>query len=437
MNNFGLLAGLLCVALSGPGAGARSRQVYTMSEIFELAERNSAQLRTSRAAEAQAVSAVDVARLGRLPEIDASLQLSYNGDGFTTRRNFSDCQKAPIPHFGNALGVTVSQPVYAGGAITNSIKLAQLKSEATRFQTELRRDGLRLRLAGTYIDIYRQHNLLQVVESNIAAARTVLDKMLARYEQGTVLRNDITRYELMVSNLELEVVRINNTLDILNSVLVTDAGLPADVAVVPDTAMLKQSLQTHDLGWWQVQVAEASPALNLARAGVSISRKAEELVRAEKLPKVGLQAGWSINGPILTEVPPINRNMSYWYVGVGVSYNISSLYKNQKTAAQSRAATLTAEMGVNEAADQLQLEVRADYIRYLQALEVLKSRTKAVELAERNYNTISTRYAAGMALITDLLDAASARLDAQNSLVDARVDIIYQYYKLLFTTSQI
>lgn len=92
---------------------------------------------------------------------------------------------------------------------------------------------------------------------------------------------------------------------------------------------------------------------------------------------------------------------------------------------------------MNEAADQLQLEVRADYIRYLQALEVLKSRTKAVELAERNYNTISTRYAAGMALITDLLDAANARLDAQNSLVDARVDIIYQYYKLLFTTSQI
>ena len=42
-----------------------------------------------------------------------------------------------------------------------------------------------------------------------------------------------------------------------------------------------------------------------------------------------------------------------------------------------------------------------------------------------------------MALITDMLDAANAQLDAQQRLVNARINIIYYYYKLLFTSGKI
>lgn len=42
-----------------------------------------------------------------------------------------------------------------------------------------------------------------------------------------------------------------------------------------------------------------------------------------------------------------------------------------------------------------------------------------------------------MALITDMLDAANARLDAEQQLVNARINITYYYYKLLFNSGQI
>ncbi len=83
------------------------------------------------------------------------------------------------------------------------------------------------------------------------------------------------------------------------------------------------------------------------------------------------------------------------------------------------------------------LAVRADYTRYLEAYEELNTQIKSVELADRNYSTVSTRYAADMALITDMLDAANAQLDAQQRLVNARINIIYYYYKLLFTSGKI
>ena len=365
------------------------------------------------------------------------MSLSYIGNGFTTKRNFSDYQEAPIPHFGNTLSVNINQPLYTGGAITNSIELAELKSTAARFATDFRRDQIRFQLTGFYLDIYKYNNLRSVVEGNIEAAQKILQEMKARFEQGTALQNDITRYELLLSNLELQLIKINNILDILNRNLVITAGLPEQTIIAPDSTILSKSLPKESAEWWQQEASVNSPTLNLSRSGVEISRKAEALVRSERLPKIGLQAAWNIDGPILVEVPPINRNLSYWYVGLGVSYNLSSLYKSNKSLAKSQAATQKAISQLDADKENLALSVNADYVHYLEAYEELKTREKRVELAERNYRITSNRYAADMALITDMLDAANSKLDAEQQLVNARINIIYYYYKLMFITGKI
>lgn len=439
MNNQRLLTGLLAATLSGIGVCAfgQDTSVTTLEQLFETAERNSLQLRPSFSTEAEAGHEVNVARAGRLPDISASLSFSYIGDGFTTRRDFSDYQKAPIPHYGNALSLSVNQPLYTGGAITSGIQLAELKLTASRYATELQRDNIRFRITGFYLDIYKYTNLRGVVSQNISQARKVLDEMQARYEQGVALQNDITRYELLVSNLELQLVKIDNTIDILNTNLVSIAGLPDGTVIHPDTTILRRSLPSMGESSWQSEASANSPVIMLARSKVDISRKAEELTRAERLPSIGLQAGWSIDGPILVEVPPINRNLSYWYVGVGLSYNISSLFKTNKSISRNRAATIHATDELAAACQNTELAVRADYIRYLEAYEELNTQLKSVELADRNYSTVSTRYSADMALITDMLDAANSKLDAEQRLVNARINIIYYYYKLLFTSGKI
>lgn len=441
MNNHRLLAMCLAVTSLGVHAAAAQepqRRMVTLDEIFAMAENGSAMLRPAITAEREAREAVGEARSGRLPDINASLSLSYIGDGFTTDRDLSDYQKAPIPHFGSGVAVTIDQPVYTGGAVTAGIKLAELKLTAARYATEMRRDNIRFRLTGYYLDIYKYSNLRSVVESNRAAAVEMLRQMQARHQQGTAIKNDITRYELLISNLELQLIKIDNILDILNRRLTVTAGWKENEFIVtPDSAILARSLPVDPEGWWQEQAAGNAPSLKLAASGVDISRRAETLVKAERMPKVALRAGWTIDGPILVEVPPINRNLSYWYVGVGVSYNLSSLYKTDKSLSRSRAATWRAQEELDVERENLQLDVSAAYTAYLEAYEELKTQTKSVELADRNYAVTSTRYGADMALITDLLDAANSKLDAEQRLVNARINIIYYYYKLLFTTGKI
>lgn len=439
MNNHRLLTGLLVASLWSGGvcAVAANRRVVTMEELFSIAETNSVQLRPSFTAEEVARQEISVARSKYLPDIEANLSFSYIGDGFTTKRNLADCQKAEIPHFGNNLGISVSQPVYTGGALTAGVELARQKATAANYSTELQRDNIRLTLAGFYLDIYKYCNLRDVVQSNIAQAKKVLAEMKARYEQGMALQNDITRYELLVSNLELQLVKINNTLTILNRNLVVTAGMPEDTEVVPDTTILERALPNAGEEWWREAAKNEAPSLKLARTGVDISRTAESLVRSERLPKIGLKAAWSMDGPILVEIPPIDRNLSYWYVGVGISYNLSSLYKSNKSLSKSRVATQEAIERLEAANENVDLEVNAGYVRYMEAYEELKTQSKSVELAERNYNIVATRYTEGMALITDMLDAANSKLDAEQLLVNARINIIQNYYRLLYTSGKI
>ncbi len=437
MNNRRLLTGLLLAPLLSAPLCSLAQKVLTLDEIFAHAEQGSTQLRVSFAAEDEAKHEIDVARVSRLPDINSSLSFSYIGDGFTTKRDFGDYQRAEMPHFGNGFELNVNQPLYTGGAITSGIKMAELKSTAARYATDFNRDRLRFQLTGFYLDIYKYSKLSRVVDANIAAARKVLNDMQVRYANGMALRNDITRYELLVTELELELTRIKNTLTILNNNLVVTAGLPKGTVVVPDSTILAQSLPQDGEAWWQQEALSNSPRLNLARTGIDINRKAEDLVRAQRLPKIGINAAWNINGPILIEVPPINRNFSYWYVGLGISFDISSLYKTKRSLAKTQAATQCAVYQLDDASEALSMDVRADHVRWLEAYEELKSCQKSVELAEINYNTTETRYGADMALITDMLDAANSRLAAEQSLVNVHINIIYYYYKLLFITGKI
>ena len=74
--------------------------MFTLDEIFDLADRNSKTLRPSFTAIDEAHEAVRVAKNDRLPDIDVSLSFSYLGDGTLMERDFTQVERAPMPHLG-------------------------------------------------------------------------------------------------------------------------------------------------------------------------------------------------------------------------------------------------------------------------------------------------------------------------------------------------
>lgn len=71
---------------------------------------------------------------------------------------------------------------------------------------------------------------------------------------------------------------------------------------------------------------------------------------------------------------------------------------------------------------------------FLTSFTDLRTQEKAVELADENYGVISNRYSNDLALLTDMVDAGNAKLNADMNLVNARIGVIYNYYKMKYLT---
>ena len=65
----------------------------------------------------------------------------------------------------------------------------------------------------------------------------------------------------------------------------------------------------------------------------------------------------------------------------------------------------------------------------------LETQQKQVELATQNYDVVQNRYQNQLALLTDMLDASSMKLSADMALVNARISLLYNYYKLKYISN--
>lgn len=130
----------------------------------------------------------------------------------------------------------------------------------------------------------------------------------------------------------------------------------------------------------------------------------------------------------------LDNNFNYWYVGVSLRYSLSSLFKNKHKVQQARLGVTHAEEQYRLAREQVNNAVQENYVNFLTAFTDLQTQQKNVELANENYRLVSHRYENELALLTDLLDAAHTKLNADLSLADARINVLYHYYKMKYVT---
>ena len=405
--------------------------------MFTLADENSKTIQVENVALSEAQQAVRVAQNGRLPDIELSLSASYLGNGCLMDRDFTNGQNIKMPHFGNNLAIKATQLIYGGGVVNTGIAMAKLKEEMASVNMEATRSRVRFMLTGVYLDLYKLQNVLKVYDRNIELAKVVIADTKARNEAGVVLQNDITRYELLLKNLELGRKRVSNSVEILNYDLVTILGLPSETLIQPDTTLLAQSFPVQDMAYWQQLAENEAYSVKQSALAVEMSPKNEKMVRAERLPSVALVAANHFDGPITIEVPVIDKNFNYWYVGVGVSYKLSSLYKSGKNIKRARISTDVNRRRREEVLEQTSLAVQADYTQYMEAYDEVATLEKNVQLAKENYEVTETRYRNEMALVTEMLDASNQLLDAELQLANARINVIFNYYKLKNTSGNL
>lgn len=407
-------------------AGATSDTLrLTLTDVFTRIENENQTMSMLRTAQEAAEEGIKSAKNARYPEINAELNVSYIGDSFLTDRNFSNYTKAPSPHFGNGFTLEAQQVVYAGGAVNAAVKMAEHEGHMSEAVISKSRQGLRLMAAGEYLDLFRTDNSIKVYKENISLTTKLIEEINARREQGLALAADVTRYELRLEMLKLDLVRLQNTREIMNYHLVNSLGLP-EGTVISSILGDEEDMRDRSRQNWQEIAADASPEMKVSGIKADMALTRQKLVRSERLPKIAVVAYENFNGPITFEIPPIDKNLNIWYVGLGIRYNFSSLYKSGHKLKQAAIEVRQAEQAKNVTEENLRNDVQKAYADYMQSYVELETREKSLQLADENYERIHDRYMEQLVLVTDMLDAFNMKLDAELGVSAANAEIQYR-----------
>jgi len=410
---------------------AQSERRMTVDDLFQLVESNSKTLQETKISVEFAQKGIEAARAQRLPDVNATLSASYNGNVVVMDRDFTNANGYSSPHFGNSFALEAQQVVYAGGAIDAGIRMAELHRDMAVAGQRQSSNVQRFMALGQYLDLYKIQNRMQVLQQNIELTSRLIDDIRAKHEQGMALKNDVTRYELQMENLRLSLRKLQDQQVVLNHQLCNTLGL-TDVTILPDTTIVAQALGNDNEAIWQQMALTSSPLMELSQLSTQMAEQQLKLTKSELLPKVAVVAADNFSGPFIYDIPPIDKNINYWYVGVGVKYPISSLFKQNKKVQQAKIDIKRSQEHQRVAAETLDNQVQQAYTLYRQSYADLYTQRKSVELARQNYQVVSDRYLNQLALITDMLDASNIRLNAELQEVDARINIVYAYYKMKY-----
>ena len=415
---------------------AQNSRPLDIHNLFTLIDTHNSSVRVSKTSIEAARHDVDAAKSQRLPDINAQLSASLIGNALLTDRNFSEVHGLHSPHFGNQFIIDASQTIYSGGALTAGIRMSELGLEKAGIASELTIQQQRFLVLSQYLDLEKIANREQVVKSNIELTKRIISDIKERHRQGVALKNDITRYELQMQTLQLELTKLHNQRSIVNHQLCVSLGIATSDSIVPTERVADKTYARDAEAQWQF-AAMSSPTLRMAAVDEQMAGQKEKLAKSELLPKVAIVAQNNFNGPITFELPPVNKNLNIWYVGVGISYPVSSLFKSNKKLRAARVAVREAQEQKAVAKEMVGNQMQAAWTNYQQSYVELQTQQKSVELARQNFEVVNDRYINQLALVTDMIDASNMRLDAELAEVDARINIAYAYYKMKYIAGEL
>ena len=399
-----------------------------LNDLFEIAEAHNTDLSILKINQSISQLSIKETKNQLLPTIDATLAVSYNSDGRITDRNFKNGFTVDIPSFGNNFALEAKQLIYGGGAVNRAIEFTQLQQDQSVISTEVARQNIRFGIAGYYLEMKKISNQQIVIEKNITQTEKMITQIKAKTSQGVALKNNITRYELQLESLKVTLLQLKNAYRIMNNELVRLLDL--STGTILNLTEMSSENTVDALDSWNNQAMEHAPGLKLSNNDILLSEKAIDLVKAEKRPQVFAFAQNYFNGPIMIEIPVIDKNFNYFQVGVGVKYSISNLYKTDTKIKKAQLGLEMARATDYKVKKQLLNDIEAAQIKYQETKDIYHTRLKNIELAQQNYEVVKHRYLNDLSLITEMLDAENTKVDAELQAANAQINIIFHYYQL-------
>jgi outer membrane protein TolC len=346
---------------------------------------------------------------------------------------FSSPQDVPVKGYGYGVGYNLNVNLYNGGKDKRNIVIKKEQAVLIQYEVDLQKHSVKYNVAAAYFDLYKFLHFHDFLDAEIKAEKKQLALVESLHKNGTVLKSDVLRTSVKLAQLELSLSDVTKKIEIAKQRLNILMGREndAELAIKYQDTIELSAITEGDYEDYVDIAFNKSPEYKIAYSAVKLSEMNIKQVKATLLPKVSLYSTYNYTYPQISFYPYSNDLWGFGQTGVKVQFSIDNLYKNKHSIAHAQVVSNEAREKANIKKDEIYLQVKDAYLQRQQALESMETAEQNIIKTAETVRVIRSSYINQESLLTDLLEAENALLEAKFNLTTAQTNVKLTHIRLL------
>lgn len=356
------------------------------------------------------------------PTVKLRIPTDDSGDGSTDSGSGTASPKVNRVMLGQA---TLSMPVFSGFRLKNSVAASEDLYKAETLNAASTKEQLALQAIMLYVNLYKAQQSVTLIQESLKSAGQRVKDFTAMEQNGLLARNDLLKAQLQSSSIELSLEDAKRRVSTVNYQLITLLKLPEGTEIVPDASYFNKPQGSGNVVTTDEAMAQRSD-LEALRWQQKASEANIGIAKAGYYPSLSLMAGY-----VALDIQNLVQVYNAANFGVGVSYDIASIFKNGNKVKEAQSRADESRKAVELLSDQVKVEVQEAAENYNLAVKQDRVYTEAVTQANENFRIVKDKYDNGLVDTNDLLEADVQQLQARLDEAFSKADITQRYFELL------
>lgn len=383
-----------------------------------------------KAAEKNIAASMEVEKSARAdlkPKLSGAASFQYTGNPMELTLDIpsiglSKTVEGKNLNYGGSLSIL--QPVYTGGRVLGSIRMAQHQQALVGNQAKALNDAVCYQTDIQYWSAVARQEIVDVAEDFRNSIAALVKTIKERVEVGLVDPQDLLMAEVKLNEAEYQLLQAQSNFETgrmaLNSMIGVRLEQPTELDAQIPIVVVSDSL-------W-LSTGMGRPEIQMAYDKIRIAESTKKLNDSQFKPQFYVGVEGSYSSPGYNFKKDLDPNYAV-YAKVSVPIFEWGKRRSEKRVSSFRIGM--AEDNLNKVVDRVELEVSVARKALSQAIERVRLSESSLAKAEENEAKAVERYNEGKVSVVEVIDAQTYRQTSQVNYVQAKAAAQGHYSELI------
>jgi outer membrane protein len=316
---------------------------------------------------------------------------------------------------------SLSMPLYTGGQLVSGYKQADYNLKSSKQELRQSRQSTVFNTKQAFYGILLAEHFVGVAQESVKDAEDFYENIKIQYDVGMASQFDLLRSEVRLANLQPQLIKAKNNLEIAKLNLKTILGIDLSSEIEAE-GKLEYIPEEIDLEECINKALSNRPELKQLNFQKRIAGEGLKMARASGLPSIAIAGQYNYWADQLNFKDDTWQN--FYSLNLVLSIPVFNGLSSSAKAARSKAVIKELELTQEGLIDMLRFEVMQAVLRIKEAEQSLLSQEKNVEQAQESLRIAELNYNEGLVTILDVQQAQTALAQAKTNYSQALYDYV-------------